>query len=47
MDKLDMESVDIVNMNIEKIGELFPNCVVESENGKAIDFDMIKNYLKI
>lgn len=45
MDKLDMESVDIVDENIEKIGNLFPNVVVESENGKAIDFDLLKQEL--
>ena len=45
MNKLDMESVDIVDENIEKIGNLFPNVVVESENGKAIDFDLLKQEL--
>ena len=33
MDKLDMQSKDIVNENIEKISELFPNVIVESEKG--------------
>lgn len=45
MNKLNMESVDIVNENIEKIGELFPNVIVESENGKSIDFDFLKQEL--
>ena len=45
MDKLDMESVDIVDENIEKIGNLFPDVVVESEKGKAIDFDLLKQEL--
>lgn len=45
MNKLDMESKDIVNENIEKISELFPNVIVESENGKSIDFDLLKQEL--
>lgn len=45
MNKLDMESVDIVNENIEKIGNLFPDVIVESEDGKAIDFDLLKQEL--
>lgn len=45
MNKLDMESVDIVDENIEKIGNLFPDVVVESEDGKAIDFDLLKQEL--
>ena len=45
MNKLDMESKDIVNENIEKISELFPNVIVESEKGKSIDFDLLKQEL--
>lgn len=45
MNKLDMESLNIVNENIEKIGNLFPNVIVESEKGKAIDFDLLKQEL--
>ena len=45
MYKLDMESKDIVNENIEKISELFPNVIVESEKGKSIDFDLLKQEL--
>ena len=45
MDKLDMESVDVVDENIEKIGNLFPDVIVESENGKSIDFDLLKQEL--
>ena len=45
MNKLDMESIDIVKGNIDKIGELFPNVIVESENGKSIDFDLLKQEL--
>lgn len=50
MDKMKMESVDMVSKNIEKIGEIFPGCITESidENGrlrKAIDFDALKLFL--
>ncbi len=45
MNKLDMQTTDIVDENIEKIGELFPNVIVESEKGKAIDFNLLKQEL--
>ena len=45
MNKLDMESKDIVDENIQKISELFPNVIVESDTGKTIDFDMLKQEL--
>ena len=44
-DKLDMQSPDLVNQNLEKLAELFPNCVTESAEGKAIDFDLLKQEL--
>lgn len=44
-DKLDMQSPNLVNQNIEKLAVLFPNCVTESANGKAIDFDLLKQEL--
>ena len=34
MNKIDMESKNIVNENIQKISELFPNVIVESNDGK-------------
>ena len=45
-----MESVDITQSNVEKIGELFPNCITEAKdkNGrlkKAINFDMLRHML--
>ena len=40
-----MESKDILNENIEKVAELFPNVLVESENGKKIDFDILRQEL--
>lgn len=45
MNKLDMESKDIVDENIQKISELFPNAIVESNDGKTIDFDLLKQEL--
>ena len=45
MDKLDMQSVSITDENIEKIGSIFPNVIVESERGKSIDFDLLKQEL--
>lgn len=45
IEKLDLQTPDLVNANFEKLGELFPNCVTETANGKAIDFDMLKQEL--
>ena len=45
MNKLDMESKNIVNENIQKISELFPNVIVESNYGKTIDFNLLKQEL--
>lgn len=45
MKKLDMTSPNLVSENIEKIATLFPNCVTETENGLAIDFDLLKQEL--
>ncbi|ARV07584.1 hypothetical protein BTO04_13180 [Polaribacter sp. SA4-10] len=44
-DKLDLSTPDFVNQNIEKIAALFPNCVTETAEGKAIDFDLLKQEL--
>ncbi len=43
--KLDMKSKDIIKENVEKIGNIFPNVIVESQNGKAIDFELLKQEL--
>ena len=45
-----MQSPDLTEANIEKLAELFPNCVTEAqdENGKlkrVIDFDQFKQEL--
>ena len=45
IEKLDLQSLDLVNENVEKLAALFPNCVSESEVGKAIDFDLLKQEL--
>ncbi|MCQ2072306.1 MAG: site-specific DNA-methyltransferase [Bacteroidaceae bacterium] len=50
MEKLNMHTQDVANVNIEKIGQLFPNCLTErlNENGKpemAIDFEKLKQEL--
>lgn len=45
VEKLDMKSPDFVNENINKLAELFPNCVTESTDGKAIDFDLLRQEL--
>ena len=49
-DKMRMETADMTEKNIDKIGKLFPNCITESkdENGnikKAINFDILKQML--
>ncbi|WP_044973200.1 site-specific DNA-methyltransferase [Ruminococcus sp. HUN007] len=50
MDKMKMESPNLTEKNIEKIGALFPNCITETsaENGKlkkAIDFEKLRAML--
>ena len=50
MDKLKMQTTNVVDENIKRIGELFPNCLTErlDENGKpevAIDFDQLRQEL--
>lgn len=50
MDKLDMQSKNLVDENISKIAELFPNCITEGkdENGQVVrlvDFDLLKQEL--
>ena len=50
MEKLKMQITNVVDENIKKIGELFPNCLSETldENGRpqtAIDFDQLRQEL--
>jgi adenine-specific DNA-methyltransferase len=47
MNKLKMHSPDLTQANIDKVAELFPNCVVESRDDKGmvtrrIDFDQLR-----
>ena len=50
MDKLKMQSSNLVEANIDKIAALFPNCITESqdENGivrRSVDFDLLRQEL--
>jgi adenine-specific DNA-methyltransferase len=45
MDKLDLQTHNFTNENIQKLSELFPNCVTENNDGKNIDFDKLKQEL--
>lgn len=50
MDKMKMESIDMTQENIEKIGNLFPNCITETRDKdgklkKAVNFEMLKQML--
>jgi adenine-specific DNA-methyltransferase len=50
MDKLKMQSENLVNENIEKIAKLFPNCITEGKNEndeiiKLVDFNLLKQEL--
>jgi adenine-specific DNA-methyltransferase len=45
MEKLDMQSPNLVSQNIENIAALFPNCVTEGADGKVIDFDLLRQEL--
>lgn len=45
IEKLDLKSPDLVNTNFERLAALFPNCVTETAEGKAIDFDLLKQEL--
>ena len=50
MEKLNMQTTNIVDENIKKIGEMFPNCLTErlNDEGKpeiAIDFDQLRQEL--
>ena len=47
MEKLNMQTTNVVDENIKRIGELFPNCLTERLNEKgqpetAIDFDQLR-----
>ena len=47
MNKLKMQTQNFTDENIEKLANLFPNCVTESKDNsgklkKSIDFDLLK-----
>lgn len=44
-DKLDMKTPDLMLGNIQRIAELFPHCVTETEEGCKIDFDLLRQEL--
>ena len=50
MEKMRMESVDMTAQNIDKIAELFPNCITEAEGEdgklkKVVNFDILRQML--
>lgn len=50
MNKPKFETLDMVEKNIEKLAEIFPNCITEArdENGKlkkAVNFEMLQQIL--
>ncbi len=45
IEKLNLQSPDLVNENLEKLAELFPHCITEGAEGKTIDFDLLKQEL--
>ena len=50
LEKLTLTTHDNIRENVEKIGELFPNCVTETKDidgnlKKSIDFEMLKQML--
>ena len=50
MEKLSMQTTDVVDENVKRIGELFPNCLTEVKDEKgrpqvAIDFDQLRQEL--
>jgi adenine-specific DNA-methyltransferase len=45
MEKLDLTTPNFTDENIQKLSELFPNCVTEDSNGRTIDFDALRQEL--
>ena len=45
INKLDMQSKDMVQYNLEYIKNFFPNCITETKNGLKIDFELLKQEL--
>ena len=49
MDKLDMQSRNLVDENINKIAQLFPNCITEGkdENGQVVKSIMTNEMIPV
>lgn len=50
MEKLKLHSPDLIQVNIEKLAQLFPNCVAEARDtegrvSRSIDFDLLRQVL--
>ena len=47
MEKLDLQTPNITDENVQKISNLFPNCVTEAADGttQVVDFDLLKQEL--
>ncbi|MFV0392959.1 MAG: site-specific DNA-methyltransferase [Coprobacillaceae bacterium] len=42
MNKLNLESKDLISNNVELISQLFPHCITEQEGEKVVDFNKLK-----
>ena len=45
IEKMKMETSNMVDENIKKIGALFPNCISEKNGKKTVNFDMLRQLL--
>ena len=47
MEKLDLQTPNITDENVQKISDMFPNCVTEAADGttQVVDFDLLKQEL--
>lgn len=50
MDKLKMQSPDGVDLNLDRIAQLFPGCITETRDAdgtvkRAVDFDLLRQEL--
>jgi adenine-specific DNA-methyltransferase len=45
MEKLELSTPNFTDENVQKLSELFPNCVTESSDGKVMDFDALRQEL--
>ena len=52
MDKLKMHSPNLADANVDKLAELFPNCITEARSAtgelkRVIDFDLLRQELSL